>query len=85
MPRLCMASAVYRILNFLWRRCKPMGVMKDIDHADIFVLGEITWRNCNPVLFSRMLEAKATRGAQIHRFCTETTRLDTASDRSNFI
>tara|TARA_B100002003_G_scaffold250355_1_gene289517 strand:- start:1542 stop:3857 length:2316 start_codon:yes stop_codon:yes gene_type:complete len=80
--RLCMASAVTGFLTSFGLD-EPMGCYDDIDHADVF----ITWGNnmaeMHPVLFSRMLANRKSKGhIKIIDFATRTTRSSQASDKS---
>jgi len=80
--RLCMASAVTGFLTSFGLD-EPMGCYDDIDHADVF----ITWGNnmaeMHPVLFSRMLANRKSKGhVKIIDFATRTTRSSQASDKS---
>ena len=80
--RLCMASAVTGFLTSFGMD-EPMGCYDDIDHADVFV----TWGNnmaeMHPVLFSRMLANRKSKGhVEIIDFATRTTRTSQASDKS---
>lgn len=80
--RLCMSSAVTGFLTSFGLD-EPMGCYDDIDHADVF----ITWGNnmaeMHPVLFSRMLAHRMSKGhVKIIDFATRTTRSSQASDKS---
>jgi len=80
--RLCMASAVTGFMTSFGLD-EPMGCYEDIDHADVFV----TWGNnlaeMHPVLFSRMLANRKSKGhVKIIDFATRTTRSSQASDKS---
>jgi nitrate reductase NapA len=80
--RLCMASAVTGFMTSFGLD-EPMGCYEDIDHADVFV----TWGNnmaeMHPVLFSRMLANRNSKGhVKIIDFATRTTRSSQASDKS---
>jgi nitrate reductase NapA len=80
--RLCMASAVTGFLTSFGLD-EPMGCYEDIDHADVF----ITWGNnmaeMHPVLFSRMLANRKSKGhVKIIDFATRTSRSSQAADKS---
>ena len=77
--RLCMASAVTGFLTSFGLD-EPMGCYDDMDHADVF----ITWGNnmaeMHPVLFSRMLANRKSKGhVKIIDFATRTTRIQPGS------
>ena len=80
--RLCMASAVTGFLTSFGLD-EPMGCYEDIDNADVF----ITWGNnmaeMHPVLFSRMLANRNSKGhVKIIDFATRTSRSSQAADKS---
>jgi len=80
--RLCMASAVTGFMT-TFGLDEPMGCYEDIDNADVF----ITWGNnmaeMHPVLFSRMLANRKSKGhVKIIDFATRTSRSSQAADRS---
>lgn len=79
--RLCMASAVTGFLTSFGLD-EPMGCYEDIDHADVFVLWGNNMAEMHPVLFSRLLERKATDGAIIIDLATRTTRTSMAATKS---
>jgi len=79
--RLCMASAVTGCLT-TFGLDEPMGCYEDIEHADYFVLWGNNMAEMHPVLFSRLLEQKARRGAKIIDFATRTTRTSMAANKS---
>jgi nitrate reductase (cytochrome) len=59
------------------------GSYEDIDHADVFVLWGYNMAECDPVLFSRVLERRRTNPAvQIIDLGTRTTRTSYAADRA---
>ena len=80
--RLCMASAVTGFMTSFGLD-EPMGCYDDIDHADVFV----TWGNnmveMHPVLFSRMLANRQSKGnVEIIDFATRASRTSLAADKS---
>ena len=80
--RLCMASAVTGCLT-TFGLDEPMGCYNDIDNADVF----ITWGNnmaeMHPVLFSRMLANRKSKGhVKIIDLTTRSTRSSLAADKS---
>lgn len=79
--RICMASAVTGFLTSFGLD-EPMGCYEDIDHADVFVLWGNNMAEMHPVLFSRILDQRLKRGAQIIDLATRTTRTSAAADRS---
>jgi nitrate reductase (cytochrome) len=78
--RLCMASAVTGFMTSFGMD-EPMGCYEDIDHADVFVLWGNNMAEMHPVLFSRLLDQKAKRGAKIIDLTTRVTRTSTAADK----
>lgn len=57
-PRLCMASAVGGYVS-TFGKDEPMGSYDDIDHAKTFFLVGSNTAECHPVIFSRILSARA--------------------------
>ncbi|MEZ4862515.1 MAG: molybdopterin-dependent oxidoreductase [Caldilineaceae bacterium] len=79
--RLCMASAVAGFMT-TFGLDEPMGCYEDIDHADAFVLWGANSAEMHPVLFSRMLDQRLRRQAQIVDLGTRFTRTSAAADKS---
>ncbi len=59
-PRLCMASAVGGYVTSFGKD-EPMGCYDDIEHAKVFFLVGSNTAECHPVIFDRILAAKAMR------------------------
>ncbi len=80
--RLCMASAVTGFIS-TFGLDEPMGCYEDIDYADVFVLWGNNMAEMHPVLFSRILDRKASnRKVKIIDLATRTTRTSYAADKS---
>lgn len=79
--RICMASAVTGFMSSFGLD-EPMGCYEDFDHADVFVLWGNNMAEMHPVLFSRMLDQRLKRDAEIIDLATRTTRTSAAADRS---
>ena len=79
--RLCMASAVAGFMTTVGMD-EPMGCYEDIDHADVFVLWGANSAEMHPVLFSRMLDQRLRRAAEIVDLGTRFTRTSAAADKS---
>ncbi|KAA3615207.1 MAG: nitrate reductase [Planctomycetota bacterium] len=59
-PRLCMASAVGGYVS-TYGKDEPMGCYDDIDHAEVFFLVGSNTAECHPVIYDRILAARAQK------------------------